>query len=110
MRRSLETGGEAREALRGVAGERGVVLSRRVFVERDRIGGPDLGQALGTSVEDELVVGISLLCVLARGRVVGALGLRCFSNQFCLFGSEEFELTADQVGEAAPAESQRSSR
>ena len=70
----------------------------------------DLGEAVAARVEDELELRVRRLGVLAIGAVVGALGLNRLREELRLLFGEEIELAANEVGEAAAAQSQRSSR
>ncbi len=99
-----------REALGSGPDERGLVLPRRVLLERRRVGGLDLVEAVAARVEDELEIRVRRLGVLAIGAVVGALGLNRLREELRLLFGEEIELAVDEVGEAAAAESQKSSR
>jgi endonuclease/exonuclease/phosphatase family metal-dependent hydrolase len=81
-----------------------LVHLRGLLVERRSEVVAQVGQELRACLDEIDVGAVPLLGLVARRRVVSALGLLAFTDQILLLADEEFELARDDFGEAAAPE------
>ena len=90
-----------REPLRRRAGEGGAILVRRIVLERGRVRLAEVEQPVADRVDDELVVAVELLRLVAVGPRLGLVGLLRLLEQLGFVFREEVELRSHEVVEAA---------